>query len=224
MKRCRRSQLQIRRVHSLDRQRFAVNRDRGCTLVELTVSIGIGAVVLAIGISLLIVQARIAQNVQERSELLGDVTWAIQVIADDVREAGLDPTAARLESFSFASAHDFSRNADLDEDGRIDPHSNEVVVLAPGAKQTLMRWVGRQATPLLGDLSGDGFRIEYFDHRGLRLGEPSGVLSPEERERVARLSFEIFVGRNGAPADRRLELRSAASVRSRLDRKSSSDD
>ena len=163
----------------------SLRESRGSSLVELLVSLALGAVLLATFSSLLVFHRHWNLRLLEEARELGDLHWASIQILTDLRQAGLAPSRPiDGPTFTMGLGH-FSRHADLDGDGSIHKYSTEAVTFYLSGSQALIRQVGRQRMALLENLVPDGFRLEAFDHQGAVVALPEGA---------AGISAGIFSG------------------------------
>jgi hypothetical protein len=190
--------------------------ETGFTLIEMLVALGLGVGVLALLSSVFALHLRLARQVQEEAQMVGDLAWAVHVISADLRDAGLDPSRAGHAAFASAGPRGFVRLADRNGDGDLDERSEETVGMVQNSGSSLLRRVGRQGASLVHDLPENGFRTIFFDAEGEVLGTDGAELSAAERHRVARVRFEVEVARETQSLRGRLRLRTTSALRARL--------
>ena len=169
--------------------------EAGFSLVELLVSTGLGILILAIIVALVLGHAGSMYRLRKQAQALVDLHWAAERVAADLRATGLDPHQAAFPAPLRIGPHTFSRAADLDGDGLVDHRSREYVTFRVSNRGELMREVGRQRMALLAGLVGSGLDLRVSDEFGALLIE--GV-SPTEgawwvavEGQVARVVFSI---------------------------------
>lgn len=186
----------------------------GFSLVELLVSMGLGTLVLATALALVVGHARWSLRLRQEAQALAGLHWAMQRIASDLYMTGLDPQQRYSSDISSGISSDserdnladrfalgmwqFSRAADLDGDGQVDKRSSESVTIFVSPEGDLMREVGRQRMPLLEGLRPAGFELQGVDRFGAFLARP--VAAPTSGSGVARVLFKIDTVDAGALA------------------------
>lgn len=176
----------------------------GFSLVELLVSMGLGTMVLATGVALVLGHARWTFQLRQEAHALAGLHWAIEQTAADLYSAGIDPQGIHPLDPLEISRDAFSRAADLDGDGRVDTRSAESVSVLLSPQGDLIRQVGRQRMALLSGVAPGGFSLQTFDRFGERRepaasAEPTGSLMPPSTldAEVARVLFRIDTLRGG---------------------------
>lgn len=193
---------------------------RGCeggtTLLELLVALGIGLGVLTIVATSAAVHLRLARSVQDEAARVADLIWAARILARDLRDAGLDPSAAEIPALGEASSAGLLRLADRDADGEFEERSEEHIEYRASSASGLLRRLGRQGMSLLRDLAPGGLVFHYFDAEGRLLEGVDGVLTDDDRARVARVEVAIETRHSEVGGDYRLRVRAGAALRARI--------
>jgi Tfp pilus assembly protein PilW len=120
-----------------------------------------------------------------RSEVVDEALAALDHLTRDLRSAGYDPLAHGGAGLTAMAADEVTITADLDGDGSVDETSAEHVTYRRAESSgSLLRVVGRQAMPILGDLAPGGLRLQYRDAEGHAL-DPAGAGSAAATRTVA---------------------------------------
>jgi prepilin-type N-terminal cleavage/methylation domain-containing protein len=162
--------------------------ERGHSLAEMLVAMAVMALLMAATLSML--QSGLAASGwgTRRVEAQQAVRVALERMANELREAGYDPTSAGIAALVVAEPTRVVLQHDLDGDGVIGPTRERVTYLLRSGETTLRRDAGAGAQPIV-----EGVRrlvLAYFDRDGAATTDPA---------RVAFVRIELEVGM-GAPA------------------------
>lgn len=185
-----------------------VSGQRGVTLIELLVGLGLALLALGACTGALAAAGRLVAALGSRAEVEDTAQLAAEAFRFDVRRAGFDPAASGLERLPAAQPDLLTLNADLDADGVLDTSSEEVTSWrCATAPPRLSRVIGAQSLPIAAPTTRCALR--YFDAAGVELLPPSGSgLDVVERARVRRVVLEVGVEppAGGSPAVRTVEV------------------
>lgn len=97
----------------------------GFTLIELLIAMAIASIIMAAAVSLYAGMAKSYTAETVKAAVQQDVRSALDLMAQDIRMAGLDPTGNMGAGFIISDADDIEFTADLDYDGSLTAGNNE---------------------------------------------------------------------------------------------------
>jgi prepilin-type N-terminal cleavage/methylation domain-containing protein len=127
----------------------------GLTLIELMISILIFGIIMTVMFSVFSSTNRLYQNVQERADMQMNSRTAIEVLAQEIRSVGSDPTRAGLGGIMIANTDTIRVQSDLNGDGAIqttEPAEDVTYYFDPGT-ETLFRDPGTGPQIMVEDVS-----------------------------------------------------------------------
>lgn len=145
--------------------------EKGFTLVELLIAMAIASVLLVIVFSIFNSLTRSMSGENTRVALQQGVRSAVNIMALDLRDGGLDPHNTKRFSFKRAEASAVSFCSDRDMDGLVE--NGETFTYELDNSGTTLRLKDHDdspAQPLLSDVNALTFT--YFDERGQVLNDP----------------------------------------------------
>lgn len=146
---------------------------RGFTLVELLVAMGLGGLVMAGTLGLLLAGQGAYAAGAARAEATQGARVGLERMATELRQAGYDPQGAGFDPITLAEPERVTFLRDLNENGVIDPTRERVTYLLRGT--VLRREAGGGAQPLV-----DGVRrlvLSYYDRADRPTTEPAQIAS-----------------------------------------------
>jgi Tfp pilus assembly protein PilW len=187
---------------------MAVSRRRsGFTLVELMVGLALGLLVVAVLVAATAAGTRLLARAAVRAEGEDTAQLGVEAFVFDVRRAGYDPTGAGVAPLVLATDARLTIEADLDQDGAVDPSSEEHTtwVCDPSARK-LSRVVGAQSLPLADGVAACA--LSYADGAGTPLPAGGAGLDAAARGRVRRIVLDLTLLPPGAraPTTRRVSV------------------
>jgi Tfp pilus assembly protein PilW len=174
-------------------------RERGTTLLELLVALGLGVALTLAAVSASAGALRLVARTAVRLEADDVVQLAVEAFLFDVRRAGFDPRAVGVEAVAVATPARVVLQADLDGDGLLDAGSEEVTAYAcdlPGRR--LSRILGAQSLPLANDVVGCA--LAYSDDAGAAIPAPASGLDAVTRGRVRLVTLDVALRPAGVVA------------------------
>lgn len=171
---------------------------KGFTLAELLVSLAVLGLLMAGMVALLHAGLGSYGWGRARVEAQQSARTALERMVKELREAGYDPTGAKLAAVLEAGPERVTFQRDLNENGVIDPTRERVSFFLRGT--VLRREAGGGAQPII-----EGVRslaLHYFDLAGAPTGDPA---------KVASIGIHLSVGLDGPQVtmSTRVSLRSA---------------
>lgn len=137
--------------------------ERGYSLVELLVALGVGMIALAAFYGVFFVQNK-RFNVEEQiAEMQQNVRAGLETITMDVRMAGYNPAAVGTFSGITVSGTQLELKADLDGDGAI-AGAEDVIYKYDSANKRVTRNIGGGDQPFMENVQA--FTFEYLDSAG----------------------------------------------------------
>jgi prepilin-type N-terminal cleavage/methylation domain-containing protein len=146
---------------------------RGFTLLELLVAMGLGGLVMAGTLSLLLAGHGAYAAGAARAEATQGARVGLERMATELRQAGYDPQGAGFDAIVVAEPERVTLQHDLNENGVIDETRERVTYLLRGT--VLRREAGGGAQPLV-----DGVRrllLSYYDRDDGPTADPARVTS-----------------------------------------------
>ncbi len=142
---------------------MGLENSKGLTLVEFMVSVLILGLVLAVLFSVFTTTNRMYWRTSERSYLQMNSRAAIEVMAQEIRSAGCDPSGVGLGGILMADSDSIRIQADLNGDGAIQTNepSEDVLYFFDSANQTLVRDPGTGPQIIVDNVTNVTF--SYFD-------------------------------------------------------------
>ena len=139
------------------------HRERGFTLLEILVAVGILATVMVVLSSIMISSNRTHRKTVKQAEIQTDVRQALDLMAAELRQAGADSTGAGIVPVVYADSVQVHVRSDLNANGTIEtaePSEDITYSYAPGSK-SIMRNPGTGAVAMLPNVTAMTFR--YYD-------------------------------------------------------------
>jgi prepilin-type N-terminal cleavage/methylation domain-containing protein len=155
---------------------------RGFTLLEVVVAMGVGGLVMAGTLGLLLAGQGAYAAGAARAEATQGARVGLERMANELRQAGYDPRGAGFDPIVVAEPERVILLRDLNENGVIDPTRERVTYLLRGT--VLRRDAGAGAQPLV-----DGVRrliLTYYDRDDRPTAVPSEIASVGIVLQVAR--------------------------------------
>lgn len=147
--------------------------DKGYSLIELLVALGVGMVALAAFYSVFSVQSQ-RLNVEEQIvEMQQNVRNGMDIMIAEVRMAGYDPTGARNFYGITCSPTQLEVKADLDGDGSVTGANEDVIYKYDSANLRITRNTGGGAQPFMENIQA--FSFQYLDSGGNVTTDPAQV-------------------------------------------------
>jgi Tfp pilus assembly protein PilW len=180
---------------------------RGFTLVELTVGLALGLLVVAMLVAATAAGTRLLARAAVRAEGEDTAQLGIEAFVFDVRRAGYDPANAGVAALLLATDTRLTIAADLDRDGAVDPASEEQTTwVCDRVTRKLSRMVGAQSLPLADGVTACA--LSYLDGAGTTLPAAGAGLDAAARDRVRRVVLDLTLLPSGAraPTTRRVSV------------------
>jgi len=140
-------------------------RERGMTMVELLVVLGLVSAVTLMISMILMSSSRVESRTMRRAEVQGDSRQALSLMTAEIRQVGLDPNNPPTGAFGIIAADTQSIRvrADLNADGVISTAepSEDIIYAYDAVARALTRNPGGGATPVLGNVTA--MALTYFD-------------------------------------------------------------
>jgi type IV pilus assembly protein PilW len=141
------------------------SRDRGLTLIEVVVTLGLLSVVVLIITTILITSGKTHRRTMGQAEVQAASRQTLALLTTEIRQAGADPRnpPMGLQGVVTADSVTLRVRADLNGDGAIQTTepSEDVTYAYDAGSGTLSRDPGSGAASLLTDVTS--FRISYFN-------------------------------------------------------------
>jgi len=137
--------------------------ERGFTLVELLVALGVGMIALAAFYGVFTVQNKRFNIEEQIAEMQQNVRAAMETITMEVRMAGYDPTGAGNFSGITVNASQLELKADLDKDGTI-AGGEDIIYKFDSTNRRITRNIGAGDQPFMENV--DAFTFAYLDSAG----------------------------------------------------------
>lgn len=157
-------------------------RPSGFTLAELLVSLAVGGLLLAGAGALLDTALRAVETGSARVEAQQAARWALERMAQELREAGYDPRGSGLAAIEIAEPTRVRLVRDLNENGVVDPTRERVTYRWDSGARILRRDAGGGAQPVINDVAS--LHLEYYDAAGAPTLDPARV-------RAVRVRLEV---------------------------------
>jgi type IV pilus assembly protein PilW len=137
--------------------------ERGYSLVELLVALGVGMIALAAFYGVFTVQNKRFNIEEQIAEMQQNVRAGIETITMDVRMAGYDPAGAANFSGITVSSTQLELKSDLDGDGSI-AGAEDIIYKFDSANNRITRNIGAGDQPFMENVQA--FTFEYLDSAG----------------------------------------------------------
>ena len=156
------------------------------------VAVGLSAVALTSFAAFNRFQLFALRNQATQIELQGTARTVLDLIAREIRRAGMDPTCTKsFEGIASATFTSIQIKQDLDGSGGIGGTNEDITYRYNYSTQAFERVAGGQAETLLSDVGLDGSGITYFDSDGAQLGSSSSALTTAQRAAVRRVRVQF---------------------------------
>ena len=185
------------------------NRNKGFTLVELMVALGVSAVLLAAIFSIYsgLTRSYTTQNVT--AEMQQVVRAGIDFMFEDIIRAGLNPNEAAGVGISVATSTSIRFSADRNMNGTLDPANSEEITYTYDAANNELDYCpdetigptncNTSSEPLIDNVTAVTFN--YLDEDGNDLGDPVAAADYDDiRSIVISLTVQEPAGRQGLVA------------------------
>ena len=149
------------------------NKEQGFTVLELLVSVAIGALLLGITLSMFNVQRKTLSTQEQRSEMQQTIRSAMDIMVRDIRMAGFDPNAAGFTRISIDPANDgtITVYADISQDSDTNDSGETVTYFYDAPQRQIERnSAGNPIAENIEDLSFD-----YLDSNGIETTTISNI-------------------------------------------------
>lgn len=151
--------------HTVKRALAPHSREKGLTLIEVLVTLGLISVVVLIITTILINSGKAHRRTMGQAEIQAASRQTLSLLTTEIRQAGADPRnpPIGLQGVVTADATTLRVRADLNADGAIQTTepSEDVTYAYDAGTQTLTRDPGSGAATLLTDVTN--FQITYFN-------------------------------------------------------------
>jgi type IV pilus assembly protein PilW len=152
-------------------QLFVANQltnERGFSLMELLVAVGLGMVILGSVASTFITQTRVYNAQEQVNEMQQSARAAMDLISREIKLAGYKPTGTSITGVSYSTTS-LRIRADLNGDGVIDDNSDEHLIFAlnSGTSQVTRTYGATGATPQVISNNVSAFTFNYLDSSGV---------------------------------------------------------
>jgi prepilin-type N-terminal cleavage/methylation domain-containing protein len=167
---------------------------RGYSLIELLVAIGVSAVALSAFTAFNRFQLFALRNQATQIDLQTSARVVTDLIAREVRRAGMNPKcAAGFTAITTAKSSEIQINADLDSSGALGGTNETITYKITNTTSTkkLERITTASTDNLLLGYDLTGSAIQYYDGSGTELVPPSGGLTTAQRSTVRRIRVKL---------------------------------
>ncbi len=147
--------------------------EKGYSIVELLVALGMGMVALAAFYSVFSVQSRRLSVEEQIVEMQQNVRNGMDVMIAEVRMAGYDPTGAGNFDGITCDTTQLRVKLDLDGDGSVTGANEDVIYKYDSANLRITRNTGGGAQPFMENIQA--FSFQYLDSNGNVTTDPAQV-------------------------------------------------
>lgn len=169
--------------------------ERGFSLLEITVALGAGAVLLAGIAAFQSFQVGSLVGAARQVRLQQTARGATDLIAREVRRAGSNPRCMELQGIALAKSTELRVQSDLDQDGFLLSANEDVTYrMRPdhGTIERMDRALGSRPEALIDQVALDGAAFRYYDAAGGELVPESGSsLDEDARESIRRIRIDL---------------------------------
>lgn len=167
-----------------------MNKEKGFTLIELLVAMGIASILLAVAGSIFYSLNKGMSGENTRVSLQQGVRAAVNVMAADLREVGIDPHSKKRFRIEKAAANEIRFSSDLDMDGTLD--DNETFTYLFSGSDLNMK-IGKTGAlePLLSNVQA--LELNYYDDRDSKITPSGEGATAEVADRDEIRSVEITI-------------------------------
>lgn len=172
--------------------------ESGFSLIELLIAMAIASILMTAVVSVFYYLNRSMSGENTRVALQQSVRAAVNVMASDLKEVGLDPHTKKRFSIERATGSEIRFSSDLNMDGTLD--DNEMFTYAFSGSNLNMT-IGRAGAPepLLSNVESLSFR--YFNDRDTEIGAGAGEVSDRDEIRSVEITLsarENYWGGSGS--------------------------
>ena len=167
---------------------------RGFTLPEVLVAVALGAVAVSSFVAFNRFQLFALRNQATQMDLQLTARTILDLVAREVRRAGMDPTCGKtFEGVAKATDTELRIQSDLDGSGAIDATEENVTYRYNPTTNAVERVTGETADVLMEGLDLSGSTFVYFDANGnvLHPSVSNGGLNAGQRAAVRRVRVEL---------------------------------
>jgi len=151
--------------------------ERGFTLVELLVAMGIGIIIMGAIYTTCVSQQKSYRITEAASALQQNVRAAMHFMESDIRMAGYDPKRSGNFGFAVIAADRITMSMDTANENGIVDTTETISYAYDSASKTLRRKAGAGAQVLAENITGLGFT--YWTDSGTTTASLSGVRAVE---------------------------------------------
>ncbi len=183
----------------------------GFTVPEILIATGLGLMLLAGAASFNRFQLFALRNQAMQIEVQTAARSVVDLLAREVRRAGMDPTCGKaFEALAKARDDEIRIQSDLNGSGVIDGPNENITFRYNSETQAVERVANGVTDSLLSGMDLDGSAILYYDGAGNRLvpAVSTGGLDAARRAMVRRVRFELAVAGDGLDPNSSQSLRS----------------
>ena len=161
----------------------------GLTLIELMISVLIFGVIMTVLFSVFSTSNRLYQNVQARAEMQMNSRTAIEVLTEEIRSSGSDPSGAGLGGIMIANTDTIRVQSDLNGDGAIQTAepSEDVLYYFDPATESLIRDPGTGPQVMVEDVTN--LTLIYFNASNVPI--TTVPLIPDSIAQVRSISINL---------------------------------
>jgi type IV pilus assembly protein PilW len=159
-------------------------------LIELMISILIFGIIMTVLFSVFSTSNRLYQNIQERADLQMNSRIAMEVLTQEIRSAGSDPSGSGLGGIMIADTDTIRVQSDLNGDGAIQTAepSEDVLYYYDPATESLLRDPGTGPQVLIEDVTNLTFI--YFNASNAPI--TTVPLIPDSINQVRSISINLI--------------------------------